>query len=716
MWSDRQEEQARASLRTLLADMRQQFHSAFDDLLVVERERIALGPAVRTDLTDPTLARPAGELFEGLDHIDPELDEWLRVEREKWRNARPASTAPQAQRRAAHGKVRSWRLPALLLLLAAGLSALLYFRPWAEPQPVIAVLKFKDLTGKNALLAAGLAEQLRVQLAQNPNVGVIGSQSSESQTIDGKDIPAAVRLLGASHALEGRVFMRDGETRLSFRLFEADRPQPIWSTYVKANVSSIVAGHGNIADHVIDLVGQVAKTQRNRRGLTADSRTWSDYFRAFELIMRGDPQSLQRARPILFEAIARYPEFAPALSILSYTSIRLSDIPLLGFGLVPQAEARREARAFALRAIAAAPDYGPSQTALGDSYYGLPGGLPAYRRAVELMPGSVKAHADLAYALELAGDWKQSLIHRRKAAQLEPLSFLTQLHLARGLAATDRFEDARRAIRTYVARDVPRRARFDMIAVSEVEIFGDWSNSYVAALGGLEGAPPHDRASQPAMWSSLLLFGPAAALPYADPGSMTALLLQGDPAKVAAKATELGVEFWGLGYETTAAVHFLLQHGKQDVLLAAYDLGRRLGLPAEALNFPEVAVALRAAGRSEEASAILKSFGTEVAQMQGLGPRRHALYWAMHRALQGRRDEAIRQLRSAKDGSWWAVSEVIDHPYNLAAFRPLRGDRRFQAMVNDYDQWVAKERREATVQAKAAGLPPPPSSPPPRFM
>ena len=83
LWSDRQEEQARASLRTLLSDLREQFGALFDDLLVVERERVAIGPQVRTDLADPSLAKSAGDLFEGLDHIDPEFDEWLRLERQR---------------------------------------------------------------------------------------------------------------------------------------------------------------------------------------------------------------------------------------------------------------------------------------------------------------------------------------------------------------------------------------------------------------------------------------------------------------------------------------------------------------------------------------------------------------------------------------------------------------------------------------------------------
>ena len=87
LWSDRQEEQARGSLRTLLADFKEQFGSSLECLLVIDRERVALAPGVRSDLADePMPGRPCGDLFEDLDHIDPQLDNWLRVERERRAN------------------------------------------------------------------------------------------------------------------------------------------------------------------------------------------------------------------------------------------------------------------------------------------------------------------------------------------------------------------------------------------------------------------------------------------------------------------------------------------------------------------------------------------------------------------------------------------------------------------------------------------------------
>jgi hypothetical protein len=84
LWSDRPEEQARASLRTLLADLRGQFGRTFGDLLIVDRERLALGNSVVSDIGESPAGPHCGELFENLDHLDPELDEWLRLERGRW--------------------------------------------------------------------------------------------------------------------------------------------------------------------------------------------------------------------------------------------------------------------------------------------------------------------------------------------------------------------------------------------------------------------------------------------------------------------------------------------------------------------------------------------------------------------------------------------------------------------------------------------------------
>lgn len=716
LWSDRQEEQARASLRTLLADLKGQFNSRFDELLLVDRERIALAPGVRTDLAEPVLTRPTGELFEGLDHIDPELDGWLRVERQKWAKfkASDGTGATQSGPARKRSTVPLRPIAILLTLLATVLIGVHAWNIWGpKPGPMLAVLKIRDLTGSQALLASGVAERLRVELAQYPRISVIAGQSSEADILEGKTMAAAASALGATHLLEGRILKHDAETQFSFRLFEAGKQRPVWSTVVRASPTAISSGSPSVTDHVAELVGEVAGRGAARRGLHADAKAWSDYFRAFDLVTQGELPKTEQARTILFEVLARYPDFAPALSILASSTMYVSDLPLCGYGTLPQREARREARRYAARAIAAAPDYGPSYTALGDANYGLPESLPAYRKAVALSPGSAKSQGDLAYALELNGRWEETLVHRRKAAALNPLSVNAHYNLARALAATDRFDAARSALKAYLVRDVPEGARQWLIAITESEVFGDWSNSYVAGLQELKARREGGSGSQPVMWSALLLYGPRAALPYARPGSMTAHILAGDVPGTLRMIERIDSDFWTLGYETSAALHFLLARGQGPVLLKAYDRARRAGVAQDALNHAEIALLLRQAGRSAEASQMRQQLGKTVREMQGLGPKRHAFYWAVQRALEGRTDEAIAHLQQAHVGAWWAVSVLLDHPYNLAAFKPLHGDRRFRALVADYDRWVTRERRQAALHAREKRLPDPPKSPPP---
>jgi tetratricopeptide (TPR) repeat protein len=139
LWSDRQEEQARASLRTLLADLREQFGDRFESLLAVDRERVALQGAVHTDLDEPAIGRSGGELFEGLDHIDPELDEWLRVERQKWRETagRPAQPQGSLPTPTSTGSFRKWAV-ALSFFIGLAIAAAIGVRglawDWRAPR------------------------------------------------------------------------------------------------------------------------------------------------------------------------------------------------------------------------------------------------------------------------------------------------------------------------------------------------------------------------------------------------------------------------------------------------------------------------------------------------------------------------------------------------------------------------------------------------------
>lgn len=98
LWSDRGREQARASLRQALRELRAAFLGGGEEPLAIDRHVVALDPnLVSTDLDllgRLETMRPAevaahagtwrGELMAGLDGLDRRFDDWLRIERSAW--------------------------------------------------------------------------------------------------------------------------------------------------------------------------------------------------------------------------------------------------------------------------------------------------------------------------------------------------------------------------------------------------------------------------------------------------------------------------------------------------------------------------------------------------------------------------------------------------------------------------------------------------------
>lgn len=717
LWSDRQEEQARASLRTLLAEMRQQFNSRFDELLAVERERIALGAGVRTDLTDPALARPAGELFEGLDHIDPELDEWLRMEREKWAKALPRARPPahepgtSTERRLGRRTLVAVLLAAILLL--GGLYA--WRQSPARAGPVLAVLKFRDVSGQNQHLADGLAEQLRIELQQNPALKVISSASSESPTVTAADLRLKADLLGATHLIEGVIVPHDGLNQLSLRLVDVTRREALWSTSVPATGPAMLLGKDPVAPQIAAIIGEVARDPVDRRGMAADERAYADYFRAVSLARGTERRSLEQAQRLLESAISRYPDFAPALAALARITMRLSDQTLLGIGSIPAERARELARRLADRAIAAAPNYAPAYSARGLADYGLKSGLEYYRHAVRLGPGSATARSDWAEAMALLhiGTAADRLVHVREAARLDPLNGPLQFRLVEELILAGHADEGRAALRQYAARDIPEDRRHESIARAELIMFGDWSNAFVEAALAKRANPENTESDYLLMWSKLLLYGHAAAAPHAKPGSMTHLMLTDDLDGLIRHLRRLGSEYWRSNYEIMAVGHYLNSRGRSDVIVGMMDEEMAKGAPLRMFLYPDVIAALKEHGRHREADFLIAQGRKTFGNLKGEEALRTAHKVAVLQAQSGDIEGAIRNLRIAHGRNWWGVSDILDHPYALYVYKPLRKDRRFQQLVRDYDRWVDKERREARTRSAALKLPPPPDSPPP---
>ncbi len=88
LWSERDEEQGAASLRQELSGLRRHFRSLGVEPISADREIVRLDlSAVVIELSDGSPKGPTQELLEGLDLGDPEFEDWLREERQFWRDS-----------------------------------------------------------------------------------------------------------------------------------------------------------------------------------------------------------------------------------------------------------------------------------------------------------------------------------------------------------------------------------------------------------------------------------------------------------------------------------------------------------------------------------------------------------------------------------------------------------------------------------------------------
>lgn len=707
LWSDRQEEQARASLRTLLADLREQFGAHFDDLLVVDREHVTLSAGVLTDLTDPSLSRPAGELFEGLDHIDPELDDWLRVERQRWEKQPSRQNVPECQAKSRQG-LPLWAL-VVALLLAGG--ALLYFRPWARPeQPVVAVLKFKDLTGRNGLLADGIAEELRVHLANHPTIHVIGRQSSEGTSLLGENaVEAAREKLRATHVVEGAVLDRNGIPSVSARLISTLDSEAVWTDIIYPQGTSLLKSASQIAARIANNIND-SVGQGSGAAFEADAAAYADLFKARQLNSKWEAQAALEAKSTLAGVLRRYPNFAPALAVMAEAAMRASDHPSFE-GPVPLSAARTQAVDYARRAIKAAPQYGLAYSAMGVALFGTSRELDFHRRAVQLSPGSFEIHRRLARAMESAGDVEGSLRHSRQAYALEPLNMRMAVAVERALALSGRRDE----IQPLVA-DFSRRTdhRADVLRLAQIAAFdtGDLSSGYIAGLEASRLDPQDWIAANNLISMDMYLRRRKEALDVAtrvgfpDSG-WTRLLIAADIDALQQRMERSGQEFWSVGWAAEDAAELLVANGRSTALIALYDRTRKetQGREPDLNSIPgSLITALQQAGRAREADQLLRQLTKSwTDRSQGFGTGRRALYLAYLAGYARNRRHTFEQLDLAMAEHWTNLNLAYVPIEQVSAFSWLRGDPRFEELLRGHHVNIERERRELEAELKRLG-------------
>ena len=408
LWGSRAPNQAQASLRRELSNLRKLLSHGPGDLLQSDHDRVWLDLArLRVDARDMAKNRSRGDFLEGLDLPGEEgFEDWLREERAQAGVKREISADPRLN----PALDEAMRQPSAIA------------QPFFASRPALAVLAFVNATpdADLDLVAEGLSEDLIDRLSRLRWLPIIARSSSfafRGRTAEPKAVGEA---LGARYLLEGR--LRAGLTGLTLAISLADTEtgQILWSnsrTFTRGSdplaLEDLLTGLTTALGTRIDSEEQTRALRKPQSDLNVQELIWRGRWH----LNRFTAQDSALARDCFARALEAEPNSPEA--IIQSTWARVWDL----WAQRGSDDEIRAARQMAQQAIIADCDDARGHMLAGIAEIWLQQPLRAealLRRAIELNPSLVMAHAQLGSALHLRGDHGQAIAVLNIAIRLSP--------------------------------------------------------------------------------------------------------------------------------------------------------------------------------------------------------------------------------------------------------------------------------------------------------
>ena len=613
--------------------------------------------------------------------------------------ALPASQVSKSQR---------WAVVTVLaLLLLAAVGLFVWHQRSAAPEPAaIAVLPFRNLGSGDPYFAEGVGEEILGQLAREPHFRVIGRGSS-SQFGENPDLDEVARRLAVDYVIEGSVRRQGDAVRVNAGLVRASDGIRLWSDSYNGKLDDTFAIQQRIGTAVaLALERKLVRAPAPSRPLVTNGEAYNLYLTARGLIRTRNRNAAPTASDLLKDAIQIDPEYAPAWASLSEATLMQ--------GALGDREAfiaaNRQARSYAQRAVALAPNLAEAHGALGRTYgLGDPNGMAHLRRGAELDPNNAERLIDLGTALAAVGEFERELAAYRRANRIDPLWYRTTGTTAIALATRGDRAGAEALGRTNLP---DKGATLNILLGRIASVFADYSEaarrwSTVARSNSPRWANTAERSVYGATHAVGLETGTLVdvATPIAGRDDWRAWL-ESAPTPAAWRARNrdsVAAEVYRK--HNLVAAKLMLNAGRWRELTATYDspaglFGLRPGtqLRVDQLHeVPIIVLALRQAGRAAEANRLLRNAdaATRTVYSRGRVPFWFDADAAALFAVEGRHDEALDALEHAYERGWRQngnadLRDIADEP----AFRSLHGEPRFMRLQALLTAHYARERRE----------------------
>jgi TolB-like protein/DNA-binding winged helix-turn-helix (wHTH) protein/Tfp pilus assembly protein PilF len=306
----------------------------------------------------------------------------------------------------------------------------------------LAVLPLRNLSGnpEEDYFVDGMTEALLTELGKVPSLRVVSRQSVMQYKGTKKTVPQIAHELNVDAVVEGSALRSGQNVRVSAQLILAAPERHLWSESYERDLTNVIGLQHEVSAAIVqEIAGTVAVAGK----ATVELRPVN--LAAYEAFLRGRerlhrfPSGLEAATRFFQEAIDEDPGYAPA-----YGSLALA----YGFSgyYQPPREVFAKAKAAATKALEIDETQAEAHAALGlvklNHEWDWEGAEREFRRAIELNPNSIDAHARYASYLLAMSRFGEAVGEARRALSLDPLSAYSNVHVGWICMMARRYEEA----------------------------------------------------------------------------------------------------------------------------------------------------------------------------------------------------------------------------------------------------------------------------------
>jgi TolB-like protein/DNA-binding winged helix-turn-helix (wHTH) protein len=324
------------------------------------------------------------------------------------------------------------------------------------PITSLVVLPLTNLTGDRAqeYFADGMTDALSGTFSQLGVFTVVSSTSARRYKDTSKPATQIARELGVDALLEGSVLRNGDRVRINAALVDGRTGRRLWAQTYDRRLTDVFALYGDIAQTAAREMSVILTDSQRVRATpsgTVDTVAYDEYLRATYFMNRSTGEGCPKAEPHFLRAIELDPGFAQPQAELVWCYVFPDRMQR------PIAELAPKARALSDRALALDPQLASAHIGRGLVRqfidYDWSGAESAFRRALELDPGSALAHSAYGDLLYMRGRGDESVSMMKRGLQLDPLSPDRRVGLAYGLMNVRRYDEAIEHLRSMLELD-----------------------------------------------------------------------------------------------------------------------------------------------------------------------------------------------------------------------------------------------------------------------